>query len=150
MRKHYARVLAVCAVVGAITFGLLARKTRADVEDGPTIASLAGHWQLTMIGVTGCGNSAGIVYIDLGSNGVGTTTSRGHSSGCPDGAGSPSQFIVQSLSPNGSGTANLGCGTGCGWQLIIQVSKNGEMFNYVDVDPANPGNYVEGTAVKQF
>jgi AraC-like DNA-binding protein len=48
-----------------------------------------------------------------------------------------------------SGTANLSCGTGCGWELAIQVDPTATIFNFVDVDPANPGNFVEGTAIKQ-
>jgi len=53
------------------------------------------------------------------------------------------------LSPNGSNIAGLTCGEGCGWQFNIQVAPNLEVFNLVDVDPANPNNYVKGTAIRQ-
>ncbi len=59
-------------------------------------------------------------------------------------------FTIQSLSANGSGTAFLSCGTGCGWNLNIQVAHNGQMFNMVDVTTGNPGNFVEGSAIRQF
>jgi hypothetical protein len=57
------------------------------------------------------------------------------------------KFHVQSLKPNGSGTAGLTCGEGCGWQFNIRVAPNVSIFNLVDVD--NGGNYVIGTAIRQ-
>jgi len=81
--------------------------------------------------------------------GLGSTVVKGHTSGCGDPSSSGNPFVIQSLNPDGSGTANLSCGPGCGWNLIIQVAKNRQIFNVVDVDHLNPGNYVEGTAIHQ-
>jgi hypothetical protein len=60
-------------------------------------------------------------------------------------SGIPSKF---GLNPARAPT-NLSCGPGCGWNLIIQVAKNRQIFNVVDVDHLNPGNYLEGTAIHQ-
>jgi hypothetical protein len=57
--------------------------------------------------------------------------------------------MIQTLKRDGSGTANLSCGVGCGWEFTIQVDRHGTIFNLVDVDPANPGNFVAGTAIRQ-
>jgi hypothetical protein len=51
--------------------------------------------------------------------------------------------------PDGSGTGNLSCGPGCGWNLIVQVSENAQFFTAIDVDPVNPGNFVEIVAVRR-
>jgi hypothetical protein len=56
---------------------------------------------------------------------------------------------VQSLNTNGSGTANLTCGSSCGWNLNIQVSPDRSTFNLIDVSAANPGNFIEGVAIHQ-
>jgi hypothetical protein len=69
--------------------------------------------------------------------------------GCGDGTSSGNTFTVQTLNANGSGTANLTCGTGCGWNLNIQVTPDRSTFNVIDVSSVNPGNYIEGVAVHQ-
>jgi hypothetical protein len=51
--------------------------------------------------------------------------------------------------PNGSGTANLSCGTGCGWDFNIQMAPDRSTFSLVDVSAANPGNDLAGVAVHQ-
>jgi len=56
-------------------------------------------------------------------------------------------FTINSLIANGSGTAGLSCGADCGWTFNIQVARNREIFNLVDV--VNDGNYLAGTAVRQ-
>jgi hypothetical protein len=58
-------------------------------------------------------------------------------------------FTVLTISANGSGTANLSCGTGCGWNFNIQVSPDRSTFSLVDVSAANPSNYLSGMAVHQ-
>lgn len=112
--------------------------------------NLAGAWQLTFYGGTGCGYSASYSTFTLNATGVATNVaSTGHSSGCPAGHTTGNTFTIQSLKPDGSGTANLTCGAGCGWNLNIQLSPDRSTFNLVDVSPANPGNYVIGTAIHQ-
>lgn len=139
-------VVALVAVASLITRALVAEE---DDDKGITLASLAGPWQMTLTGDTGCGISTSVVTFTLDSTGSGSATIRSHTSGCGDPVGSGTPFVIQSLNPNGSGTANLSCGPGCGWNLIIQVAKNRQIFNVVDVDPLNPGNYLEGTAIHQ-
>ena len=72
-------------------------------------------------------------------------------SACGDTTTSTEAFTIHSLNPNGSGTAGLTCNNqvGCGWELNIQVDRQRSMFNLVDVDAANPNNYVAGTAIRQ-
>jgi len=70
-------------------------------------------------------------------------------SGCGDGSTGINTFTIQSLNANGSGTANLTCGSGRGWNLNIQAAPERSSFNVVDVSSANPGNFIEGTAVHQ-
>ena len=119
-------------------------------EQGSAISRLAGNWQLTIFGVTGCGFSSSLVKVTLDASGKGSAVSTYHTSGCGDIPPSgTTPFQIQSLKSDGSGTANLSCGPDCGWNLIIQVAPNREVFNLVDVDPVNPGNYIQGTAVRQ-
>ena len=115
-----------------------------------TMAALRGNWQATLLwSGSGCGAMTGQLNFTFGANGTtNAATLTTHSAGCGNGT-SRQTFTVQSLKPNGSGTANLTCGTACGWQLNIQVTPDLATFNLVDVDPANPGNFVIGTAIKQ-
>jgi len=43
----------------------------------------------------------------------------------------------------------LTCGAGCGWGFAIQVSPDRSTFSLVDVNPANPNNYLQGVAIHQ-
>jgi hypothetical protein len=113
-----------------------------------TKADLSGPWAMTVTGVTGCGETTMYVTFTLNSAGSGTSTQQGHSAACGDNTGS-APITITSLNPNGSGTANLSCGTGCGWDFTIQVSPDRSVFNLVDVSPANPGNFLEGVAIHQ-
>ena len=125
-----------------------------------TISSLAGPWQATLLwSGSGCGPAAGLVNFTL--NSAGTTNSAvlvfhsGPGEGCGDSTLTGQTFTIDSLNPDGSGTASLTCGPGCGWGFNIQVSPQiirgakPEIFNMVDVDTENPGNFVEGSAIRQ-
>jgi len=90
-----------------------------------------------------------VVTFTLDAGGSGTATIQSHTSGCGDNTSSGTPFVVQGVKANGSGMANLSCGPDCGWQFTIQVAPNREIFSLVDVDPANPGNYLSGVAVRQ-
>ncbi len=114
-------------------------------------ADLSGAWQMTIIGQTGCGFGTTLYTFTLNASGsssnvVGTY----HTAGCGDGTSSGNTFTILSLNPDGSGTAGLSCGTGCGWNLNIQVSPDRSKFNVIDVSPANPGNFIEGVAIHQY
>ena len=87
-----------------------------------------------------------------------TLDSTGHANGsasiqthaqCGNGTTPNLDFNILSLSPNGSGTASLSCGAGCGWELKIQVAKGTQIFSLADVSPANPNNFFAGTAIHQ-
>lgn len=150
MKKHSRRIgLAGFGVLALIATILLARPSKASVGN-ISKSDLAGNWQMTTIGQTGCG--FGTTLYNFTVNGSGTSSnvsSVSHSAGCGDRTGSGDLFTVQTLSANGSGTANLTCGSGCGWNLTIQVAADRSTFNVIDVSPANPNNFIEGVAVHQ-
>jgi hypothetical protein len=106
---------------------------------------LAGPWQVAVVGNTGCGISS-LLY-------SGTLNAQGKSSGTltfNSGCGlsnTTETFDILSLKSDGSGTAGLTCGSGCGWIFNIQVSPNRQVMNMVDVTDAN--NWLAGSAVKQ-
>jgi hypothetical protein len=111
-------------------------------------SDLTGSWQMTFFGQTGCGIGAGLVTFSLDSTGASNNvTEVGHNAGCPDGSSTGNSFTILSLNPDGSGTAGLSCGVGCGWVLSIQVSPDRSSFNFVDVSSTNPGNFVGGYAI---
>ncbi len=97
---------------------------------------------------------SGLVNFTLDATGAtNTAVLVGHAGGAPGSACADStstqSFKIMSLNPNGSGKAGLTCGPGCGWVFTIQVDKKGRIFNMVDVEPTNPGNFVAGTAIRQ-
>jgi hypothetical protein len=104
----------------------------------------------TIVGQTGCGFGTTLYTFTLNASGSSSNvTGTYHTAGCGDGTSSGNTFTIQSLNADGSGTANLTCGAGCGWNLNIQVSPDRSKFNVIDVSPANPGNFIEGVAIHQ-
>ena len=134
-------VLAVFGMVAAISLVTVSSAT-GNVSKG----DLAGNFQITLGGLTGCGQSTELATITLNGNGSGTGSLHTHGS-CGDSSLTGQTFTVTSLKTNGSGTAGLSCGTGCGWTFTIQVSPDRSTFNMVDL--TDPDNYLEGTAVHQ-
>jgi hypothetical protein len=121
-----------------------------------TLQALAGTWQATLLGNTGCGLQSMLVTFTLNSSGQATDAANtghflnGGDAGCQDGAtSSGNTFSITSLNSDGSGTAGLSCGSDCGWTFQIQVSRDGTEFNLVDVDPQNPNNLLQGVAILQ-
>jgi hypothetical protein len=139
--------LAIGTLIGLVALAMLARSSQATGTI--TMADLSGPWAMTLTGDTGCGITTSYVTFTLNASGSGVATIRSHSSGCGDPTTSGLPFTINSLNANGSGTANLSCGSGCGWDLVIQVSPDRSIFSVVDVSPANPGNYFEGMAIHQ-
>jgi hypothetical protein len=113
-----------------------------------TKADLSGPWAATITGDTGCGITTYYFTFALNTSGSGSGTAVSHTSGCGDGSNTFT-FTTNTLNANGSGTANISCGPSCGWNINIQVAPDRSVFNLVDVSPANPGNYIEGTAIHQ-
>jgi len=136
-------LLAVLALVTVIS----AVKLRATVG---TISKsdLSGSWQAALVGSSGCGTGSMQVNFTLNGTGTGTATIVGHSTGCGDSTTSGLPISITALSSNGSGTAGLSCGTGCGFTFRIQVSADRSTFNMVDVTDPIP-NFWAGTAVHQ-
>ena len=108
-------------------------------------SDLAGTWFITLHRNTGCGLVAMTTNTTLNTSGKGTATRTTHGQ-CGDSTVTGQTFTIQSLGANGYGTANLTCGTACGWNLNIQVSPDRSTFNLVDVSSANPGNFMSGQA----
>lgn len=136
------------AVLGLFLLATVASLVGVSAAAPPiTVAQLAGPWQVAVSGNTGCGVSSLLYTGKLDSTGQSTGTLTGSSAGC--GSSTTTQtFNILSLNGNGSGTAGLTCGTGCGWTFNIQVSRNKQVINLVDV--VNGGaNVLSGTAVKQ-
>jgi hypothetical protein len=129
------------AIVAALAMACFTASARAQ---GITIAQLAGPWQITIAGNTGCGQTSMLFSGTLNTIGTATGTLTS-SSGC--GMGSSIQtFTITGLTYYGSGNASLSCGPGCGWNFDIQVAADKQEFNLVDV--ANGGaNVLAGTAL---
>jgi hypothetical protein len=114
----------------------------------PVNANLSGKWQVAIYGQGGCGVGSILATFTLNGNGGATNaTETSHSAGCGDGTTTGNTFTVQSPNADGSGTAGLSCGTGCGFNYKIQVSADRTTFNLVDV--SDPANYWVGTAIHQ-
>lgn len=142
-----------CLAVLAVPLAKRARASHEHEGDSIRIKDLAGPWQAAIVySNTGCGPASGLVNFTLDSTGSTHSATlvfhSGFGPGCGDST-STQTFTIQTLNPDGSGTANLSCGSGCGWEFNIQVDRHRSIFNLVDVDPMNPGNFVAGTAIRQ-
>jgi hypothetical protein len=146
-KRRSSRLLASAAVLSLVT--VLAFSVPASATGNIVAADLAGNWQMTVIGETGCGFGTTLYTFTLNASGVATNVSGTSHSACGTGGFSGDSFTIQSLSTNGSGTAGLTCGTGCGWNLNIQVSADRNTFTVIDVSAANPGNFIQGVAIHQ-
>ena len=154
-RKRLGFLVFVVIVMIAAVLGIAPKSSTAQVVPQPifvqptvTVSQLQGPWVITLIDNTGCGWSSSYITVTFNAAGVGTGLNRSHTSGCGDPVGYE-PLRIASLSPNGSGIMDgtcIGCG---GWIFHIQVSTDVREFNIVDVSPSNPGNYLEGTAIRQ-
>lgn len=142
-----------CLALMAIPMAKRARAAHGHEGDAIKIRDLAGPWQAALLwSNSGCGPASGLVNFTLDATGsTNSATLVGHAGsgpGCGDQT-TTQTFTIHTLNPNGSGTAGLTCGPGCGWEFTIQVDRQRSIFNLVDVDPMNPGNFVAGTAIRQ-
>ena len=141
--------LAGVVALGLVAMVAMVRTSKASIGN-VSKSDLAGAWQMTIVGQTGCGFGTTLYTFTLNSSGsTSNATGTYHTAGCGDGTSSGNTFTIQSLNANGSGTAGLTCGSGCGWLLNIQVAPDRSTFNVVDVSPLNSGNYIEGVAIHQ-
>jgi hypothetical protein len=143
--RQWARLASV-VVLSLVT--VIAMTTPSSATGNIGKSDLAGAWQMTIIGQTGCGFGTTLYTFTLNASGSSSNvTGTYHTAGCGDGTSSGNTFTIQSLNSDGSGTAGLSCGSGCGWNLNIQVSPDRSKFNVIDVSSANPGNFIEGVAI---
>lgn len=142
--------LAVLALITVVSLLTLRAATDGDDERSPiSVSTLKGPWALSLVGFTGCGQGSIYATFNLDGSGSSMATVQFHGQ-CGDAKTPNLPFVIQSVNPDGSGRANLSCGPGCGWNLIIQVAKDRQIFSAVDVDPVNPGNFLAGTAIRQL
>lgn len=147
MRTHGFRLQSVLAG-SAVGAGLLAVPIDAKAAD-PLLALMQGKWTAALVGNTGCGTESVLATFTLDANGIGAGTAavRTHSTGCADKLVKRQDFSIDSLDANGSGTAHLTCGAGCGWAFNIQVAETGKIFILANV--VNFQNTPTGTAIHQ-
>jgi hypothetical protein len=152
MKNFNSRTLAVLifAAFALLSTAATAQEAKQEKPAAPppiTIAQLAGPWQIAIVGNTGCGVNSMLFNGKLSTTGVATGTLVGSSAGCGSST-TTETFTIISLKPNGSGTAGLTCGSGCGWVFNIQVMKSLQLFNLVDVSDGG-SNVLAGTAIHQ-
>jgi hypothetical protein len=115
----------------------------------PRLSDLAGSWAISLGGNTGCGLSTMYVTVTLDAAGFGLARIQGSSTGCAPAVNPAEPFQIQSLNRDGSGTAGLSCGPGCGWTFTIQVPRgDSDLFTLVDVTDRN--NVLVGTAARKW
>jgi hypothetical protein len=146
-RIPVAAALALLLLTTVASFRTVGSAQSTKAKPAFTIAQLAGPWTITLVGNTGCGINSMLFTGALNSSGVATGTLTGSSTGCAP-SSTTQTFSITTLNANGSGTSNLTCGSGCGWDLSFQVSPSGGVMNLADVSPENPDNVLAGTAVR--
>jgi hypothetical protein len=148
--KNHCQMARLASLVVLTLVTVLAMTTPSSATGNIVKADLAGPWQVSLIlSNSGCGPMSILVNFTLNSNGSASNATLVSHSGCGDSTLPGQTFTINTLNANGSGTAGLSCGSGCGWSFNIQVAPDRSTFNLVDVSSANPGNYVEGIAIHQ-
>jgi hypothetical protein len=152
--RLYLLILSLALVVTQVgTLSTVQAQTPQTPSPAVVLPGLAGPWQATLFGNTGCGLVSMLVTFTLNPSGMATdaviTTHALSGSPCDGGTSSGNTFTITSLGINGAGTAGLSCGVGCGWNFRIQVAPSRQVFNIVDVDTANPNNLLQGLAIHQ-
>jgi len=142
--RHPVRI-AVLAVVGIAA--ALCMVTVSHATGNVNKADLAGTWQLSFVGFTGCGQSTELATITLNATGAGTGSLQTHGQ-CGDSTVTGQTFTITSLKANGSGTAGLSCGASCGWTFTIQVSPDRSTMTLVDLTDVG-NNFLSGVGIHQ-
>ena len=148
-RHSHLRRPARAALLAVLSLAVIVMlPTQSSATGNVVKADLAGAWQVTLYGQGGCGVGATVVNFTLNSSGSATNaTEKSHSVGCGDTTSTSNAFTIQTLNSNGSRTAGLSCGTGCGFTFSIQVSPDRSTFNLVDI--TDPNNFLMGVAIHQ-
>ena len=150
MTRRQLKVRAGIAIpVMLCLIGITTVAKRAKATGTITKADLSGPWQVALVsGGGGCGVGTTLVNFTLNSAGSSSNAVlAGHTAGCGDTSLTGQTFTILSLNTNGSGTAGLSCGPGCGFAFAIQVSADRSTFNLVDV--TDPGQFLGGEAIHQ-
>jgi hypothetical protein len=144
-RRKFARLVLPVALCLIASLALVKRSS-ATIGN-ITKADLTGPWVVSLYAQTGCGVGTSQVNFTLNAVGVSTAATNKVHNSCGDSTTTGNTFTITSLNTNGSGTAGLTCGTGCGWTFNIQVAPDRSTFTLVDL--TDPLNFVQGTAVHQ-
>jgi hypothetical protein len=143
-RRQPAR-LAFLAALMLVTLISIAGPAAAE-DKTITVAKLAGPWQATLMIDGGCGLGTKLVTFTLKTTGVASdAVGTYHTPSCGDNT-ETGTFTITSINTLGTGTAQLDF-AGTVFNFSIQVAKNGQLFNMVDI--TDSGNYEEGVAIKQ-
>jgi hypothetical protein len=149
LRQQYSApklaALLVLSLAMVVSVAKLSKASIGNVSKG----DLAGNWQVSLLSSGGgCGPGTTQVTFTLNASGAATNaTEVSHSSGCGNTTSTGNTFTINALNANGSGTAGLSCGAGCGFTFAIQVSPDRGSFNLVDI--TDPGQFLAGTAIHQ-
>jgi hypothetical protein len=143
--KNHCQLARLASLVVLSLVVVVATTTPSSATGNIVKADLSGAWQMTIIGQTGCGFGTTLYTFTLNASGSSSNvTGIYHTAGCGDGTSSGNMFTIQSLHADGSGTANLTCGTGCGWNLNIQVSPDRLEVQRDRCVPRKPGKLHRG------
>lgn len=120
---------------------------KANVKPQIHLSQLKGAWAMTQYGQGGCGTGSALTTFTLNAKGSSTNAVENYHDGCGDGKLTGQTFTITSLNSDGSGTAGLTCGSGCGFTFSIQVAPDANSFSLVDI--TDPGNYQIAAAIRQ-
>jgi hypothetical protein len=97
MKKHSQRVrVAVLVALGLVAIIATVRPSKASIGN-VSKSDLAGAWQMTIIGQTGCGFGTTLYTFTLnGSGSSSNVTGTSHTAGCGDGSTGTNTFTIQS------------------------------------------------------
>jgi hypothetical protein len=122
----------------------------SSVADNIVVADMTGEWQVSLMGhqlACGATKVSAVGTLTLNPAGAGSLNATLKST-CGNGD-VVNSFAIAGLNADGSGIANLDCGSGCGFTFSIQVSSDRSMFNLVTVSPADAGDFVAGVAIRR-
>jgi hypothetical protein len=114
--KNHCQLARLASLVVLALVVIVTMTTPSSATGDIVKADLAGRWQMTIIGQTGCGFGTTLYTFTLSASGSSSNvTGTYHTAGCGDGTSSGNTFAILTLNADGSGTAGLSCGSGCGW-----------------------------------
>jgi hypothetical protein len=126
----------------------------SSVADNIVTADLKGDWQVSLMGhqlrpecVPQDVVVSAAAIMTLNAAGAGTINATLRTT-CGNGD-VVNTFAITALNPDGSGTAHLDCGGGCGFDFSIQVSPDRSVFNLVTVSAADSGDMLAGVATRR-